>query len=242
MSQRDSETVPFLSHFRAADCRPYNSIKYIFLQHKQLTFYYEYYIILHIILFWEDNKMTNTSISLGKARLSVKTQTLAALAAIVAAVALPQIFHVMGAASGLGTALGEVFLPMHLPIILVGLLAGAYAGAAAGLVSPLISFALTGMPSAVMLPFMMIELCIYGLIAGLLRNVKMNTLLKVLISQLAGRFVRAAVIIFAVYVLKNTPINPAMIFTSVYKGIFGLALQWALIPLIIYRVENGNEN
>ena len=185
--------------------------------------------------------MTNTSISTGKARLSFKKQTLAAIAAVAGAVILPQIFHVMGALSGLGTALGEAFLPMHLPIILVGLLAGAYAGAAAGLTAPLISFALTGMPNSVMLPFMMIELCVYGLSAGLLRNVKMNSLLKVLISQLAGRLVRAAAILFAVYALKNTPINPATILTSVYKGIFGLALQWTLIPLIIYRVENGNE-
>jgi len=77
--------------------------------------------------------MNNKSTAITMNRLSVKTQTMAAAAAIIAAVALPQFFHVMGALSGLGTGLGEAFLPMHLPIILAGLLAGPYAGAAAGL-------------------------------------------------------------------------------------------------------------
>ena len=103
--------------------------------------------------------MTNTMIlrTMEKPRLSVKVQTLAAIAAVAGAVALPQIFHALGAAFGAGTALGETFLPMHLPILLVGLLAGPYAGAAAGLFGPLVSFALSGMPGIAMLPFMMLE-------------------------------------------------------------------------------------
>lgn len=73
--------------------------------------------------------MSNTALlkTTAKPRLSVKVQTLATIAAIIGAVVVPQIFHTLGAVSGLGTALGETFLPMHLPIILVGLLAGPYA-------------------------------------------------------------------------------------------------------------------
>lgn len=176
--------------------------------------------------------------SAGKSRVSVKVQTAAALAAIVGAVAVPQLFHVLGAVSGLGTSLGETFLPMHLPIILVGLLAGPYAGAIAGLLGPLASFGLTAMPGAVMLPFMMIELCAYGLFAGLLRNVKLPTIVKLLGVQIAGRAVRAAAILVSVYAFGNEAINVAVIWKSIGVGLFGLALQWALIPLIIYRVEN----
>lgn len=175
---------------------------------------------------------------LEKPRLSVKTQTLATIGAILGAVAVPQIFHALGAMSGLGTALGETFLPMHLPVILVGLLAGPYAGAIAGLLGPLMSFALSGMPGAVMLPFMMIELCAYGLFAGLLRNHKMPTISKVLLVQIGGRIVRAAAILLAVYVFGNESMRVASIWMSVATGIFGLALQWALLPLIVYRVEN----
>ena len=179
--------------------------------------------------------MTN---SYAKPKLSVKTQTLATVGAVAAAVILPQLFHLIGAVSGLGTALGETFLPMHLPIILAGLLAGPYVGAIAGVLSPLISFALTGMPGVAMLPFMMIELCVYGLSSGLLRNVNLPTIVKVLIAQVAGRGVRAIAILIAVYAFGNTAVPVAVIWNSIVAGIFGIDLQWALIPLIVYRVEH----
>lgn len=188
--------------------------------------------------------MSNTTIirTIEKPRLSVKVQTIATILAIAGAVAVPQLFHLLGAVSGLGTALGETFLPMHLPIILVGLLAGPYAGAISGLFGPLMSFALSGMPGAVMLPFMMIELCVYGLSAGLLRNVKIPTIGKVLAVQVAGRVIRAAAILIAVYAFGNDSIKVAAIWNSISAGIFGLVLQWALLPLIIYRVENIKNN
>ncbi len=180
--------------------------------------------------------------ALEKPSLSIKTQTLATIAAIVGAVAVPQIFHALGAVSGLGTALGETFLPMHLPIILVGLLAGPYAGAISGLLGPLMSFALSGMPGMVMLPFMMIELCTYGLFAGLLRNNKMPTIGKVLIVQISGRVIRAVAMLLAVYAFGNESIRIATIWMSIATGIFGLVLQWTFLPLIVYRVENMKKN
>lgn len=179
--------------------------------------------------------------SLNKTKLSIKTQTIAAFIAVVAAVALPQVFHLMGIISGTGTALGAALLPMHLPVIIAGLLAGPYAGAAAGLVSPAISFALTGMPAAVMLPFMMIEVCAYGLFAGLLRNVKMPVILKVLAVQAGGRAIRAIAIIISIYLLGNDMMNVSIIWSSITEGIFGLALQWTLIPLIINQISMVNK-
>ena len=184
--------------------------------------------------------MTNSN-AISKPRLSFKAQTIAAVLAVIGAVAVPQIFHVIGAVSGMGTALGETFLPMHLPIILVGLLAGPYAGAVSGLLGPLVSYALTGMPGAVMLPFMMIELFSYGLFAGIVRNAKIPTIAKVVIAQIAGRIVRAGAILAAVYVFGKT-MNVSIIWTSISAGLFGLVLQWALLPLIVYRVENLKRN
>ncbi len=176
---------------------------------------------------------------LSKRKLSVKTQVLAGLVTIIAAIALPQVFHLMGQASGLGTALGETFLPMHLPIILAGLLCGPYVGAVAGALSPLLSFLLTGMPKIGMLPFMCIELCAYGLAAGLLRNSKMPAFVKVLIAQVAGRVVRAGAILIGVNFL-GSQIAVSIIWTSIVTGVFGIALQWALIPLIVYRVRGNS--
>lgn len=187
--------------------------------------------------------MSNTAVlKQEKTKLSFKFQTLSALAAVVGAVALPQVFHVMGALSGLGTALGEAFLPMHLPVILVGLLAGPYAGAAAGLLSPLVSFALSGMPTAIMLPFMMIELCAYGLFAGLLRHAKIPSVLKVFAVQVAGRAIRAVAILLAVYGFGYQSIAVAVIWKSIAVGVFGIVLQLVMIPLITYRVENIKKN
>ncbi len=169
-------------------------------------------------------------------KLSVKVQTLAGLIAVVSAVALPQLFHLMGAASGLGTALGETFLPMHLPIIIAGLLCGPYAAGIPGAAAPLLSFWLTGMPRIAMLPFMCIELCVYGIAAGVLRGSKLPTLVKVIIVQLAGRAVRAAAIVIGANFFGSA-IGVPVIWTSIAAGIFGIALQWALIPLVIYRIQ-----
>lgn len=177
-----------------------------------------------------------------KQRLSVKKQTIATISAIIGAVVLPQIFHIMGALSGTGTAVGETFLPMHIPVILVGLLAGTVPGAVAGLLSPLVSSLLTGMPSQLMLPFMMIELCAYGLLAGLLKDNKMPDIAKVLTVQVAGRAVRAVAILLAVYALGNEAIKPAVIWESVVTGISGIALQLTLIPLILYRTRNAEKH
>lgn len=183
--------------------------------------------------------MSNTMIlkTMEKPRLSVKVQTLATIAAIAGAVIVPQIFHALGAALGLGTALGETFLPMHLPILLVGLLAGPYAGAIAGMFGPLVSFAFSGMPGIAMLPFMMLELCVYGLTTGLLRNVKLPVIMKVIFAQIAGRVLRAAAILVAVYGLGSESVPVASIWMSIGTGIFGIALQWISLPLITHCVE-----
>lgn len=183
--------------------------------------------------------MTNTVIrKTAMPRLSIKIQTLAAVLAAAAAVALPQLFHLAGAALGVGTAVGETLLPMHLPIILVGLLAGPWAGAVSGLLAPLVSFGLSGMPVLAMLPFITIEVCVYGLSAGLLRNCKLPALGKVLGVQLLGRLVRAAAILPAYYLL-GSGVAPAIIWTSVRSGLPGLILQWVLIPVVLWCVERA---
>ena len=176
-----------------------------------------------------------------KPKISLKTQVLATITAIVAAVALPQLFHAIGALSGTGTATGEIFLPMHLPVILVGLLAGPYVGAVAGLASPMVSYLLSGMPGMVMLPFMMIELMMYGLFGGLLRKVKLPVIAKVFSIQVAGRAIRALAILVAVYVLGNAKLSVAVIWNSIVTGLPGIILQLALIPMAVHWVEKHEQ-
>lgn len=186
--------------------------------------------------------MSTITNAIAKPHLSVKVQTIAALIAIISTVAIPQLFHTIGAVSGIGTALGEVFLPMHLPIIIVGLIAGPYAGAIAGLLGPLASYLMTGMPGSIILPFIMIELCAYGAFSGLLRNTKMHNISKVLITQIAGRAVRAVSILAAIYLLSNESVKLPVIWNSILTGVPGLVLQWSFIPLLMYRIENIKKN
>lgn len=180
----------------------------------------------------------SNAITIEKPRLSVKFQVIATLAAVVGAVAVPQLFHLLGDVTGMGTAFGRVFHPMHLPIILVGLLAGPYAGFIAGALGPLASFLMSGMPMAALLPFMMIELAAYGLFAGLLRNAKMPSIVKVVISQISGRLVYGGAILIAVYAFSNNSIGLESVKNSVVNGLPGLILQWCFIPLILFRIQN----
>ncbi|MCM1043625.1 MAG: ECF transporter S component [Corallococcus sp.] len=165
-----------------------------------------------------------------------KAQTVAAAIAVVSAVIIPQLVHLIGSVSGLGTSLGETLLPMHLSIFLVGMLAGPWAGLASGLISPVLSFALTGMPRAAMLPFMVAELGIYGLTSGLLAKTKLNCFVSLVISQFAGRAVRALAVIIGVYAFGSA-VNVSTIWTSLSAGILGIALQWIIIPLVMFRVR-----
>lgn len=169
---------------------------------------------------------------------TITTQTLATLSAVVAAVALPQVFHGIGIVSGLGTNVGAAFLPMHLPIILVGLLAGPFAGALAGAVSPLISFALSGMPLVSLLPFMAVELAAYGAVAGALRNAKLPLLVTVLIAQVAGRLLRALFVVIATVGFGYEGVQLRVIWESIPAGLPGLLLQWTALPLIVFWMRN----
>lgn len=171
-----------------------------------------------------------------KPRVSVKTQTLATIGAVVAAVVLPSIFHYIGIFTGLGTAPGKVFLPMHLPVILVGLLAGPYAGLATGFLAPLVSFAISGMPPVFVLPKMVLELAIYGLVAGLLCNVKMFSFFKVLIAQVAGRLALVIYTLVAVYAFAEKG-SVLGVWHSAVAGLPGLIIQWVSLPLIVLLVD-----
>ena len=182
----------------------------------------------------------NNSMTLS--RMTVKAQTLAIVAAILASVALPQIFHAVGAVSGLGPALGQTFLPMHIPVLLVGLLAGPVAGLLAGAISPLISFAISGMPAVLMLPFITLELAGYGFVAGMLCRTKLPVFAKLILAQIAGRAFRAAAVLIAVFAFGSQTISFSSILDMVIAGLPGILLQWSMIPLLIFWVDNRSNN
>ena len=175
--------------------------------------------------------------TLNKTKLSIKAQALAALIATAAAVALPQLCHLIGWATGTGNTLGIVLSPMHLPVLLVGLLAGPLAVAATGFLSPLVSFALTGMPFIANLPLMMAELLVYGLATGWLRNIKMPTVGKVFAAQVAGRLCYAAALALAIYAFGNESLQMTSAISGITAGIWGILLQLISLPLIVKAIK-----
>lgn len=185
------------------------------------------------------SKIRSIAGAYSESKVAFMPQTYATIVSIIMAVLAPQIAHVLGRAFGVEKAIGEIILPMHFPVILVGVLAGPYAGLITGLMGPLASSLLIGMPAMVKLPFMMIELGVYGLVAGLIRNTRLNMVLKVLIAQLAGRVIRALAIIIAVSGFGNPNLEIAAIIPGYVKGIIGIALELALIPLIMWGINKA---
>ncbi|MCL2636914.1 MAG: ECF transporter S component [Oscillospiraceae bacterium] len=180
---------------------------------------------------------------------ALKTKSLVALAAIAAAVALPQVFHFLGVLSGIASpsGIGATFLPMHIPVFIAAFMAGPAVGLIAGVMSPLVSYGFTmlafgtAMPALALLPFMMLELAGYGFAAGLLSKAKTPMLLNLVIAQAAGRALRTAAVLVAVFILgiNNPPSAVSTIWTTITIGLPGIMLQWALIPLFIHRFKKS---
>ena len=102
-------------------------------------------------------------------------------------VVLPMAFHALGS--------GTVFLPMHVPVLLCGLVCTWPYGVVCGLLGPMLSSVLTGMPTAALMPAMMVECAAYGLTTGLmLRLVRTgktyaDLYLSLVAAMLVGRLV-----------------------------------------------------
>ncbi|MBR3894606.1 MAG: ECF transporter S component [Clostridia bacterium] len=178
---------------------------------------------------------------IARARNTVKGRILLTVAAIVGAVALPQLVHVAGRASGVGTALGELLLPMHFFVLLAGLLAGPAVGLVTGACAPIISCLLSGMPKVAVLPFMTIELIGYGLAAGLLSKSKLSSFLKLLVAQVFGRFLRALAVFVAVGLFDVSGMSVTSVWNAVVAGLLGILLQWCILPLILFCVNASEE-
>lgn len=173
---------------------------------------------------------------LNKSKLTVKAQVLAVLASVAAAVALPQLAHLIGQYAGFGTSVGEIFLPMHLPVIIAGFIAGPVVGAVSGVMAPVISFALTGMPAAMALPFILVEVFTYGLVSGVLSSTKLNSFLKLIVTQLSGRAMRILAVVIATSVFGFEKITVSAVLSSMAMGLAGILIQW-IVTLAVMKFE-----
>ena len=175
-------------------------------------------------------------------RISVKSAV--SLLLIVLAVALPQLGHFFG------KEFSAVYMPMYAPALLAGCLLGYGWGLAVGVLSPVVSFGFSTlfwssvMPTASCLPYMILELALYGVICGLFaKKIQKNAFIAfpvVALAQVSGR---------AVYVVSNLIAGRAFseLMASVQTGMVGLYIQLVAVPLIVIllakliRRDNGEK-
>lgn len=137
-------------------------------------------------------------------------------------VLLPMAFHVIPNA-------GSIFLPMHIPVLICGM------------ITPFLSSMTTGMPPAMILPQMMIELAVYGLVTGLCskyipqENEMSKLYMSLIIAMLAGRIVNGFVNTF----ILNTQGYTLSVFmtASFITCLPGIILQLIVVPILV-RILN----
>jgi niacin transporter len=168
----------------------------------------------------------------------MKTKEITITALFIAiGIVLPQLFHLFG-----GPELGKILLPMHIPVLLGGLLLGPRNGILIGIVSVLAGFML-GMPTFPIMPFMVIELGIYGFATGYLVKKNVPVYPALLSAMIIGRVVSMLAMILSVQVLGIT-LPPVFGTVALFiPGIPGMILQIVLIPILYYLLkERYNEN
>lgn len=165
--------------------------------------------------------------------MNTKKTVLSALF-IAIGILLPVFFHSMGVSS-------RVFLPMHIPILMCGLLMGPTYGLCVGIAIPLLSSLLTGMPPLLpILPLMLIELAVYGFTAGACHHrLHLNLIGSLIAAMIAGRIANTIAIFLLAQSLGISMPPLAYAINGITGGLIGIAIQLALIPLLVGRINKS---
>lgn len=138
---------------------------------------------------------------------------------------------------------GTLFSPMHIPALLCGLICGWPYGLLCGLIGPLLSSLITSMPAMAKLPFMMIELAVYGAFCGLmmkwLRSGRLivDLYASLLIAMLSGRIVAGIV---RAFFLAGESYSWSIWATSYFVSCLpGIIVQLILIPALYLALERA---
>ena len=169
-------------------------------------------------------------------KLTTLNKSMITAACIALCIVLPIILH--GIPKG-----GILFSPMHIPVLLCGLICGWPYGLLWGLVGPLLSSLLTSMPAMAILPFMMVELAVYGVVTGLfmrfLHTGKTVTDIygSLLAAMLSGRIIAGiAKALFLAGGSYSWSVWATSYFVSCLPGII---VQLILIPVLYIALERA---
>ena len=167
-------------------------------------------------------------------RVKITVKSLISFGIIALAVILPQLVHL-----ALGAPGGVQWLPMYLPILLGGCLLGSIWGLGVGILSPIVSFAITAlagnpMPALVRLPYMIVELAVFGAISGLFsQRIAKNGWMAfpaVLLAAVAGRLV---FLMIAAMFQSVSPLSAATVWSQIRTGLLGMILQAVIVPFLV---------
>lgn len=138
---------------------------------------------------------------------------------------------------------GILFSPMHLPVLLCGIICGGPYGLLCGLMGPLLSSLLTSMPAMAMLPYMMIELAVYGAVSGLSMKLLhtgklvLDIYACLLIAMLSGRII--AGIVSAVSLVGESYSLSVWVTSYFISCLPGIIVQLILIPGLYIALERA---
>ena len=139
---------------------------------------------------------------------------------------------------------GTLFSPMHLPVLLCGIVCGWQYGLLCGIIGPLLSSLFTSMPAMAKLPFMMVELAIYGMICGLIMQLlhtgklAVDLYISLIISMLSGRIVAG---ILKALTLAGGSYSWSLWATSYFVSCLpGILVQLILIPILYIALERAH--
>lgn len=147
-------------------------------------------------------------------------------------IALPRIFHMLA-----GAGAGATFLPMHICVLIAALTFGVISSTVVAGSSIVFSYLLTGMPSLARLPYMLIELVIYGILLSIF-NKKYNSYVSLIITIVLGRVLYAGVLFSAVNIFGLSSYGISVM-ESIKMGIPGIILQLLFIPTIAKIMNKG---
>ena len=147
-------------------------------------------------------------------------------------IALPRIFHILA-----GTNAGATFLPMHIAVLIAALVFGTMSATIVAGSSVVFSYLLTGMPTLVRLPYMLIELVIYALLLSIFHK-KFNASISLVVTIILGRVLYAGVLLIASHILELSTYGISVT-QSIQMGLPGIVLQLICVPLIAKAIKKG---
>lgn len=147
-------------------------------------------------------------------------------------IAIPRIFHIL-----VGSSAGVTFLPMHFMVLISAIVFGITSSCIVAGSSVIFSYLLTGMPALARMPYMLIELIIYGILLGLF-NKKFNSYISLIATMILGRILYAGVLFASVNLLGLNGYGISVM-QSIKSGIPGIVLQIALVPVLAMIVKKG---